>query len=57
MIIHGAIGRGNYLCPLPNEIEFNKKSISSRFTIPNDNLINDKTFNILLKSKTNFTLK
>ena len=57
MIILGAIGRGNYLCPLPNEIEFNKKSISSEFTIPNDNLINDETFNILLKSKNNFTLK
>ena len=57
MVIHGAIGRGNYLCPLPNELTFNKKSISSEFTIPNDKLINDETFNILLKSKTNFTLK
>jgi len=57
MIIQGDIGRGNYLCPLPNEFSFNQKSISSEFTLPNDKLINDETFNILFKSKTNFTLK
>ena len=57
MVIHGSIGKGNYLCAIPEEEAFDKKTISSEFTIPNDKLINDETFNILLKSRTNFTLK
>ena len=57
MTIHGSIGKENYLCPFPNEVAFNKKSVSSEFTIPNDKLIDGETFNILLKSKTGFILK
>jgi hypothetical protein len=58
IVIHGAIGKDNYLSVLPDEKVYKKKSISSEFTIPNDKLNNDEeTFNILLKSRTNFTLK
>ena len=57
MVIHGAIGRGNYLSPLPNEVTYNIKSISAEFTIPNDKLIDEETFNILLKPKADYILK
>ena len=56
-VIHGAIGRGNYLSPLPNEVTYNLKSISAEFTIPNDKLIDEETFNILLKPKADYILK
>ena len=53
--IYANIGKDNYIGPIPGELKYESK-ISSEFLVPNDQLADDETFNILFVTKDNVTL-
>ena len=57
LFILGVIGKDNYLGSLPKEESFNYTSITSELIIPNDKLIDNDTFNILITIDHETTLK
>ena len=57
LFILGVIGKDNYLGSLPKGESFNYTSITSELIIPNDKLIDNDTFNILITVDHETTLK
>ena len=56
IILYANIGKGNYMGPIPDEINLENTNTISIFSMPNELLDNDETFNILLKVKNEATL-
>ena len=56
IILYANIGKGNYMGPIPDEINLENTNTISVFNMPNELLDNDETFNILLKVKNEATL-
>ena len=53
--IYANIGKENYAGPFPPQLNFSSK-MSSMFLVPNEQLSDDETFNILIRTKNNVTL-
>ena len=56
-IIYANYGKGNHLAGTPPKISLNSNFYITDYLVPNDNLADDETFNILINLNNNATLK
>ena len=56
LVVYANYGKDNHLAGNPYEIKMSRKIFNTEFLVPNEQLINDETFNILIRSKNNATL-
>ena len=56
IVLYANIGKGNYMGPIPDEINYESTNIISEYNMPNELLDKDETFNILLKANNNANL-
>ena len=55
--IHSTIGKDNFIGPIPNELNYNKKTLVTEFIIPGEKLSDNEAFDILIKVNDNTNLK
>ena len=55
--IHSTIGKDNFIGPIPNELNYNKKALVTEFIIPDEKLSDNEAFDILIKVNDNTNLK
>ena len=54
--LYSNFGKENYLAGIPNSVKLDSNNITTELFIPNDQLTDDDTFNILFKTEKNATL-